>query len=189
MLKFLSDKARKHPQLRNFIRIAKMYYVHRRLGLSHVHKTFYVNTPYEISKDLITGQYCFMGSGCWICPNVTIGNYVMIAPDCAIIGGDHIFDKVGVPIIFSGRPAIPKTVIDDDVWIGYRSIITAGVHIGRGAIVAAGSVVTKSVEPYSIVGGIPALFLKKRFNNDNDIERHNDMLNQNPQMGEYVFPK
>lgn len=61
-------------------------------------------------------------------------------------------------------------VVDDDVWIGYRSIIMAGVHIGVGAIIAAGAVVTKNVEPYSIVGGNPARIIKFRFES-NQIEK------------------
>lgn len=52
--------------------------------------------------------------------------------------------------------------IDDDVWIGYGAIINSGVHVGQGAVVAAGSVVTKDVAPYSIVGGNPARFIRYR---------------------------
>ena len=54
-------------------------------------------------------------------------------------------------------------IVDDDVWIGFRSTILSGVHIGQGAIVAAGSVVTKDVPPYAIVGGVPAKVIKYRF--------------------------
>lgn len=56
--------------------------------------------------------------------------------------------------------------IEDDVWIGYRSIIMSGVHIGKGAVIAAGSVVTKNVPAYSIVGGVPAKVIKYRFKED-----------------------
>ncbi len=54
-------------------------------------------------------------------------------------------------------------IIEDDVWIGYGSTILSGVHVGQGAIIAAGAVVTKNVEPYSIVGGTPARHIKYRF--------------------------
>ena len=54
-------------------------------------------------------------------------------------------------------------VIDNDVWIGYEAVIMAGVHIGNGAIIAARAVVTKDVPPYTIVGGVPARLIRKRF--------------------------
>ena len=54
-------------------------------------------------------------------------------------------------------------IIEDDVWIGYRSTILSGVHIGQGAVIAAGSVVTKDVPPYTVVAGVPAKNIKKRF--------------------------
>ena len=56
-------------------------------------------------------------------------------------------------------------VVEDDVWIGYRSTIMSGVHIGKGAIIAAGSLVTKDVPAYAIVGGVPAKVIKYRFDN------------------------
>ena len=57
-------------------------------------------------------------------------------------------------------------VIGNDVWIGYEAVIMAGVHIGNGAIIATRAVVTKDVPPYTIVGGIPAKPIRKRFTND-----------------------
>lgn len=57
-------------------------------------------------------------------------------------------------------------IIDDDVWIGYGATIMSGVHIGQGAVVAAGGVVTKDVPPYAIVGGVPAKVIKYRFEPD-----------------------
>ena len=57
-------------------------------------------------------------------------------------------------------------VIDDDVWIGYGATIMSGVHIGQGAVVAAGAVVTKNVPPYAIVGGVPAKLIKYRFSSN-----------------------
>ncbi len=57
-------------------------------------------------------------------------------------------------------------IVDDDVWIGYGATILSGVHIGQGAVVAAGAVVSKDVPPYAIVGGVPAKVIKYRFNQE-----------------------
>lgn len=59
-----------------------------------------------------------------------------------------------------------SVVVGNDVWIGYGAIIMAGITIGDGAIIGAGAVVTKNVEPYSIVGGVPAKIIRKRFENE-----------------------
>lgn len=56
--------------------------------------------------------------------------------------------------------------IGNDVWIGYNAIIMPGINIGDGAVIGSGAIVTKDVEPYSIVAGVPAMFLKKRFSDD-----------------------
>jgi len=100
----------------------------------------------------------------------------MFASEVVILGGDHRFNLPGIPMMCSGRPEILPTFIEDDVWIGYRAVIMAGVTIGRGSIIAAQSVVTKDVPPYSIVGGIPAVIIGKRFEKRQDIEEHERML-------------
>ena len=61
---------------------------------------------------------------------------------------------------------VKKTIIDDDVWIGINAVIMPGVHVGQGAIIGAGAVVTKDVQPYSIVGGVPAKPISKRFDKE-----------------------
>jgi acetyltransferase-like isoleucine patch superfamily enzyme len=61
----------------------------------------------------------------------------------------------------AGLEALPIR-IDDDVWIGGRSVILPGVHIGQGAVVAAGAVVTRDVVPYAVVGGVPARLIRMR---------------------------
>lgn len=102
---------------------------------------------------------------------LVIGNYVSIAGDVKfLLGGNHKMDAVtsfpierfflsGIDEAWSKGPII----IEDDVWIGMNAIILSGVHIGQGAVISAGAVVTKDVEPYSIVGGNPAKLIKYRF--------------------------
>nr|WP_142784468.1 acyltransferase [Changchengzhania lutea] len=94
--------------------------------------------------------------------NVSIGNDVLIAPEVYVLHSGHVYDKIDLPIIEQGETFYPKTNIEDNVWIGARTIILPGRRIGKGAIVAAGSVVVKDVEPYSIVGGNPAVLIKFR---------------------------
>lgn len=100
--------------------------------------------------------------------NIKIGNHVFFGPEVAIHGGNHRIDVVGRFMISitedEKRTEDDKDVIiEDDVWIGTRAIILHGVTIGRGAVVAAGAVVTRDVPPYSIVGGVPARVLKFRW--------------------------
>lgn len=99
---------------------------------------------------------------------IKIGNNVMFGPEVTVRGGNHRIDLIGRTMIsITDEEKRPEddlgVVIEDDVWIGTRAIILHGVTIGRGAVVAAGAVVNKSVPPYAIVGGIPARVLKFRF--------------------------
>lgn len=91
----------------------------------------------------------------------TIGDNVLIAGHCMIIPNTHKFADPNIPINAQGNKSIGIT-IEDDVWIAHGCSILDGVTIGKGAIIAAGSVVNKSVEPYTIVGGVPAVKLKNR---------------------------
>jgi len=126
----------------------------------------------DISKDLVMGKFGYIGKGASICEKVNIGNYAMLATQVSILGGDHLFEKSGCPIVFSGRPELKNTIIGHDVWIGHRAIIMAGVTIGDGAIVAAGSIVTKSISPCCIVAGVPSKFIRKRFSSQSDEDKH-----------------
>jgi len=157
-----------------------------RYSLKHVHSTFFVLSGSLISRDLVAHEYGFIGKGCWIGPQVELGPYVMLGPRVAIIGGDHLFDKPGVPMIFSGRPQLHRTIIEADVWVGYGAIIMAGVRIGRGAIIAAGAVVTQDIPGYEIWGGVPARKIRERFTSQEERELHDQMLNQPPTMGEFA---
>lgn len=153
-----------------------MFFIRKSFRFKNVHKTFYMNKGCQVSSDLIAGPYVFIGFNCVIYSKVIIGDYTMLAPEVKIIGGDHKFNKSGTPMIFSGRERQLETNIGKDVWIGTKSIIIRGVKIGNGAIVAAGSIVTKDVEAYTIVGGSPAKFIKNRFDDNKEVEVHQKML-------------
>ena len=116
------------------------------------------------NHDITLGDRVQFGPYCIVHCDAAIGNSVLIAPRVAMVGrDDHRIDVVGKTIWDSPRGDSKKVIIEDDVWIGYGAIILSGVRIGRGAVVAAGAVVVKDVEPYAIVGGNPAKVLRTRF--------------------------
>jgi len=92
---------------------------------------------------------------------IIIGNDVLIGPYTVINSGNHNYSNPDISIREQGHIFKP-IVIEDDVWIGANSSILAGVTIGKGAVVGAGAVVTKNVNPYTVVGGVPATFIKER---------------------------
>jgi acetyltransferase-like isoleucine patch superfamily enzyme len=92
---------------------------------------------------------------------VFIGNMVLIGPGVIINSGNHIYRDSQSSIRSQGHQ-IEEINIDDDVWIGANSCILAGVRIGHGAVVGAGSVVTRDVSPFSVVAGVPASVIGQR---------------------------
>lgn len=97
-----------------------------------------------------------------------IGNFCSITNGCSfILSGEHTTSNIlSFPLksdVLNNARCKGPIILDDDVWIGYGSTIMSGVHIGQGAAIAAGAVVTKDVPPYAIVGGIPAKVIKFRF--------------------------
>lgn len=127
----------------------------------------------DVGNFLKNVRYHFDFSG----DRLLIGRYCMIASGVEFImnGANHLSDAISTyPFAIFGNgwegamegrtyPFKGDTVIGNDVWIGYRAAIMAGITVGDGAIIAAYSVVTKDVEPYSIVGGNPARLIRKRF--------------------------
>ena len=108
-----------------------------------------------------------IGFGCQINENVFIqggelGNFVMIAPNVAILNSTHKIERTDIPMVMQEEEWGTNPVIEDDVWIGRNATILPGIKIGKGAVVAAGAVVTSDVADYTIVGGIPAKFIKTR---------------------------
>lgn len=118
---------------------------------------------FGVGSEIEIGDYSGIGERCVVPKNTIIGKYVMMAQDVHIVQNNHVFDDLEKPMCFQGSPQErPQTIIEDDCWIGVRTIMTPGHRIGKGSIIAAGAVVTKDVEPYSIMGGNPAKLIKKR---------------------------
>lgn len=128
----------------------------------------YCGTNVNIEKGARFGFHISLGDNSGIGTNaeisdyVTIGNNVMMGRDCIIYTRNHAFSDLKIPMCIQGFSEPKPVVIDDDVWIGGRVTILPGVHIKTGSIIGAGAVVTKDVDAYTIVGGNPARFLKKR---------------------------
>lgn len=105
----------------------------------------------SMGRNSYIGDYSVLGCN----ERIEIGRDVMIAQSVSIRDTDHVFSRIDMPMNQQGIITAP-VVIEDDVWIGHGVTILKGVRIGTGAIIAAGAVVTQNVEPYSILGGVPA---------------------------------
>lgn len=117
----------------------------------------------EPGEGLVMGDHSNIGPYGWVgCSGfIEIGNRVLIGPRVSLLAENHNFGEEGRPIKEQGvtRGYIR---IEDDCWLGSGCMVMSNVTIGRGSIVAAGAVVTKDVEPNSIVGGVPAKLIRKR---------------------------
>jgi acetyltransferase-like isoleucine patch superfamily enzyme len=132
-------------------------------------------------KSISVGNDVYIGPGAKLIAQnsfIKIGNKVLFGPDVTIRGGDHNTKIIG-KYMYDVHEKLPENdqgvTIHDDVWIGTRAVILKGVEIGRGSVVAANAVVSKSVPPYSIVAGIPAKTIKWRWEID-DIIKHEQAL-------------
>ncbi|REE81999.1 acetyltransferase-like isoleucine patch superfamily enzyme [Lutibacter oceani] len=142
--------------------------------------------PFFLSQDKNFKKYS-VGAGTYGTPKILewkegttlkIGNYCSIAPNVSILlGGEHQSEWISsypfktissfdISINYNEHKSKGDVIIKNDVWIGYSSIILSGVTIGNGAIIGAGSVVTKDVPDYAIVGGNPAKLIRFRFNEE-----------------------
>jgi len=108
------------------------------------------------------GHNSSLNRDCWIANDTVIGRDVMMGPEVIILSGSHNFERIDIPMREQGAQPRRAVVIGDDVWIGTRSIILPGVRLGSHSIIGAGSVVTKDVPEWAIVGGNPAKLLRYR---------------------------
>jgi acetyltransferase-like isoleucine patch superfamily enzyme len=109
-----------------------------------------------IGRDSLIGEYTVIrGQG-----GVTIGDRVYTSPFTQIIAVNHVFDDPARPFVEQGITA-EGIVVEDDVWLGANVVVTDGVRIGKGAVVAAGAVVTRDVPPHTVVAGVPARVIKE----------------------------
>ena len=132
---------------------------------------------------LILGRNVSIGPRSIIQVDGVIGDYTLIGMGVQIVGrDDHATDEIGVPVALSTRASERVGTVRDrvdigrDVWIGASSVVLSGIRIGDGSVVAAGSVVTKDVPSFSVVGGNPARVLGSRFSSEEERKTHTSRL-------------
>jgi maltose O-acetyltransferase len=126
----------------------------------HMYTRFYDPSHISIGEDSIIGEFAVLDGR----DTLRIGNHVDIASEVMIYNSEHNVHTEHFAAIESVTQA--PVIIEDYVFIGPRAIILPGVTIGKGAVVGAGAIVTKSVNPYEIVGGVPAKVIGERKNKD-----------------------
>ncbi len=160
---YLIIKNLPHSRFLFFFNKIRVWYLSKVLKIMEYDKSSYFENNIYIgsARKLRIGKTVQINENV-VLQNVTIGNYVMIAPNVAIMSLSHNFSNTSIPMVLQGNSKEKEVVIEDDVWLGRNVIILPGVTIGKGSIVAAGAVVSKDVRPYSIVGGVPARLIKMR---------------------------
>lgn len=119
-------------------------------------------------KNIFIGDHFFSGVNCYISTSkscsIIIGDYVMFGPNVTLLGGNHNIKLTGIPMMLSEHcPEEDKGIfISNDVWLGAGVIVLDGAYISEGTVVAAGSVINKRTEPFSVYGGVPAKLIKLR---------------------------
>jgi acetyltransferase-like isoleucine patch superfamily enzyme len=120
----------------------------------------------RIGSDCLISEYTVIrGQG-----GVRIGDRVYTSPMTQIVAVDHVFDDPDRPFVEQGITA-RGIVIEDDVWLGASAVVTDGVRIGRGAVVAAGAVVTADVPPHTVVAGVPARVVREITSTSDDVQQ------------------
>ena len=133
---------------------------YRRLGIKiGVDSTILMSTEMHRAEDMVIGNNTIINQHCLLDGRggLRIGSNVNISSHVLLIAGSHdIQDGIG----FSG--SIKPITVEDYVWLCTRCTVLAGVTVGKGAVIAAGAVVTKTVEPYAVMAGVPAKKIGER---------------------------
>ena len=123
--------------------------------------SIFMGCKFDCARGLTIGVNCVVNARCRLDSRgeLIIGDNVSISEDVIILTADHDIDAPD----FTGRNK--NVIIGDYAWIGTRAMILPGVNTGKGAVIAAGSVVTKNVNAFQVVAGVPAIFIKTRNEN------------------------
>lgn len=125
-----------------------------------IHDSVIIKYPSEISvgNNVMINQFCFLvGLG-----GLELGDDCMIGAGSKLVTTSHAFGNTGMPMRLQGIES-RRTVIDDDCWLGFNVVVTAGSRVGRGSILAAGTVVNGvDYPPFSVIGGVPSRLIRSR---------------------------
>jgi len=108
------------------------------------------------------GENSSIGINALVPGDIKIGKNVMMGPNCYIFNTNHEFSRTDISMIEQGHTPRKQNIIEDDVWIGRQVIFTPGRTVKQGSIIAAGTVLCKDFEPYSIIGGNPSRLIRNR---------------------------
>ncbi len=153
-----------HSRVIRFFSVIRLWYVSKVLKIMPFDK----NSKFEYSiyvsdaKKLKIGKHVRINENVFLQGEIEIGDFVMIAPYVSIYTKTHNHSNKDIPMVKSGVTNTQKVVIEDNVWIGRNVTILPGIKIKEGSIIGANSVVTKSIDAFSIMGGIPAKLIRKR---------------------------
>ena len=159
---------------------------YQRGKLKQCGKQVYIGNGCHLNgSNIQVGDNVYIGDGCFFLStraNIMIGNNVMIGPQVNIVTGTHRIDVLGALMIdvhdTEKKPTDDQDVtIEDDVWIGMRSIILRGVRVGRGSVIGAGTLITKDVPPYTIVTNKREVSVKERFS-PQQLALHEELLSK-----------
>ncbi len=148
-------------------------------------------SSYFVSKKIITlGSHVFIGPEAYISAHLEIDDFVMIGPRLTVIGGNHAFGVKGQRNRFLKPDLndIGRVVIGEDAWIGANVMILPNVEVGMGAVIAAGSIVNRSIPPFCLVAGNPAK-VKKLIFSDDELRTHLKELSYSNAVTETIIQK
>lgn len=152
-----------HSRLVGFSNTIRVWYVAKVLKIMPYDRQSVLEHNVYLSRARGTS----IGYNCHINENVfiqesTIEDEVLIAPNVAILSVSHKHERVDISILNQGETQPNPPTIKKGAWLGRNVVVLPGVTIGEGAIVAAGAIVNKDVAAFTIVGGVPAKFIKNR---------------------------
>ena len=128
-------------------------------------KNLYTGGNIKISKKnkIILNGKSYFGPNCYLGANLEVHGNLLVGPNVCFVGNDHRIPerKEKINYFDSGREKLEPIIIENNVWIGANCTILTGIKIAEGTIIAAGSVITKSTEPYTVYGSSKQFIIKK----------------------------